>query len=63
MSEGEVDENKERSNERKLDNAQQDQDNDVGPAASNPQTSGPTEKVRDAAAKAEDKPEGSREPA
>jgi hypothetical protein len=52
----------ENKNEKKLDNAQQDQDN-VGAAASNPKTTGPAENLRDKAAKAEEKQEGSREPA
>jgi len=60
MSESEV--NKNNNNERKLDNAQQDQDN-VGAAGSNPDTSGPAENLREAAAKAEDKSESSKEPA
>ena len=64
MSEREFNNNKNNNNnnERKLDDAQQDQDN-VGAAASNPNTSGPAENVREAAAKAEDKSEDSREPA
>jgi len=61
MSEREFN-NKNNNNERKLDAAQQDQDN-VGAAASNPNTNGPSENVREAAAKAEDKSEDSREPA
>ena len=52
----------ENKNERKLDNAQHDQDN-VGAAASSPETAGPAENLREKAAKAEDKAEGSREPA
>ena len=59
MSENEFNKN---NNERKLDAAQKDQDN-VGAAASNPSTSGPAENVREAAAKAENKSEDSREPA
>jgi hypothetical protein len=52
----------ENKNEKKLDNAQQDQDN-VGAAASSPETSGPAENLREKAAKAENNAEGSREPA
>jgi hypothetical protein len=52
----------ENKNEKKLDNAQHDQDN-VGAAASNPDTAGPAENLRDKAAKAEDKSQDSREPA
>jgi hypothetical protein len=59
MSERESNEN---NNEKKLANAQNDQDN-VGAAASNPDTSRPAENLREAAAKAEDKSESSREPA
>lgn len=51
-----------KNNERKLDNAQQDQDN-VGAAGSSPETSGPAENLRDGAAKAEDNSQGPREPA
>ena len=47
---------------RNLDAAQRDQDK-TGAAGSNPQTSGPAENLRHKAAKAEDKSEGSREPA
>jgi hypothetical protein len=53
-------ENKNRPDERQLDDAQQDQD-EVGAAASNPETSGPAENLRDKASKAEDKSQGSRE--
>ena len=52
----------ENKNEKKLDDAQRDQD-DVGAAESNPQTSGPAENLREKAAKAENKSEDSREPA
>ena len=52
----------ENKNEKKLDSAQHDQDN-VGAAASNPDTAGPAENLRDKAAKAEDKSQDSREPA
>jgi hypothetical protein len=48
--------------DKKLDDAQHDQDN-PGAAESRPDTDGPAENLRDAAAKAEDKSEGSREPA
>jgi len=61
MSESKFNKNN-NNNERKLDNAQQDQDN-VGAAGSNPDTSGPAENLREAAAKAEDKSESSKEPA
>ncbi len=53
---------KNKNQEKKLDDAQQDQEK-VGAAASNPDTSGPAENLRNAAAKAEDKSEDSREPA
>jgi hypothetical protein len=53
---------KNKNQEKKLDDAQRDQDK-VGAAASNPDTSGPAENLRNAAAKAEDKSEDSREPA
>ena len=52
----------ENKNEKKLDDAQHDQDN-VGAAASNPDTTGPAENLREKAAKAEDKSQDSREPA
>jgi hypothetical protein len=52
----------ETKNEKKLDKAQNDQD-DVGAAANNPETTGPAENLRDKAAKAEEKSQGSREPA
>lgn len=51
-----------KSDKRKLDVAQRDQDT-PGAAESNPQTNGPAENLRQQAAKAEDKSEGSREPA
>lgn len=52
----------ENKNERKLDRAQQDQDN-VGAAASNPKTTGPAENLREKAANAEEMNDDSREPA
>jgi hypothetical protein len=55
-------ESKNRSDEGQLDNAQQDQE-EVGAAGANPQTSGPAENLRDKAAKTEDKSQDSREPA
>ena len=55
-------ENQNKDEKRSLDAAQRDQDN-PGAAESNPQTSGPAENLREKAAKAEDKSEGSREPA
>jgi hypothetical protein len=51
----------ENKNERNIDAAQRDQDNPSA-AESNPQTNGPAENLREKAAKAEDKSEGSREP-
>ena len=51
-----------KNEKRNLDAAQRDQDN-PGAAESNPQTNGPAENLREKAAKAEDKSEGSREPA
>ena len=51
-----------KKDKRNLDAAQRDQDN-PGPAESNPETTGPAENLRDQAAKAEDKSEGSEEPA
>ena len=50
------------SNEKDLDSAQNKQ-HKVGDAASNPQTTGPSENVREKAAQANDKSEESREPA
>jgi len=52
----------ENKNEKKLNEAQHDQDN-VGAAASSPDTAGPAENLREKAAKAEDKSQESREPA
>jgi len=52
-------ENKE---ERNLDKAQSNQ-NKVGDAAANPDTAGPAENLREKAAEANNKDEGSREPA
>jgi hypothetical protein len=54
---------KNKNQEKKLDDAQSDQQDKVGAAASNPTTSGPAEDLREAAAKAEDKSDDSREPA
>lgn len=47
---------------RNLEKAQHDQDN-PGAAESNPNTAGPAENLRGQAAKAENKTEGSKEPA
>lgn len=49
-------------NKDQLENAQEDQEK-VGAASSNPETTGPAENLREKAAKAEDKSEGSREAA
>ena len=54
---------KNKNQEKKLDDAQSDQQDKVDEAASNPTTSGPAEGLREAAAKAEDKSDDSREPA
>ncbi|HKU50041.1 MAG TPA: hypothetical protein VJP79_08830 [Nitrososphaera sp.] len=62
MSHFEKEENQNKDEKRSLDAAQRDQDN-PGAAESNPKTSGPAENLREKAAKAEDKSEGSREPA
>lgn len=48
--------------ERELERAQNDQER-TGSAGSNPDTAGPAENLREKAAKAEDKSQGSREPA
>jgi hypothetical protein len=48
--------------ERQLENAQNDQER-AGMAGSNPETAGPSENLREKAAKAEDKSQESREPA
>lgn len=48
--------------ERELERAQNDQER-TGSAGSSPDTSGPAENLREKAAKAEDKSQGSREPA
>jgi hypothetical protein len=48
--------------EDELDSAQKKQDN-AGEAASNPETCGPTENVREKAAKMTDKSQDSKEPA
>jgi hypothetical protein len=50
------------SEERELDEAQDDQE-EVGEAKSNPKTSGPAENLRDKAAKTTDKSQDSEEPA
>jgi hypothetical protein len=47
--------------ESDLEHAQKDQDR-TGKAGSNPNTTGPAENLREKAAKAEDKSEGSEEP-
>jgi hypothetical protein len=47
-------------NEDQLDNAQEDQET-VGAASTDPETTGPAENLRDKAAKAEDKSESSRD--
>jgi hypothetical protein len=50
------------SEKDQLDQAQDDQD-EVGEAGSDPETSGPAENLRDKAAKTTDKRQDSREPA
>jgi hypothetical protein len=47
-------------NQDQLENAQEDQDR-VGAASTDPETTGPAENLRDKAAKAEDKSEGSKD--
>jgi hypothetical protein len=51
-----------KSEERELDEAQNDQD-EVGEASSDPETSGPAENLRERAAKSTDKSQDSKEPA
>jgi hypothetical protein len=52
----------ESKNEKKLEKAQNDQE-EVGAAARDPETTGPAENLRDKAAKAEEKSQDSKEPA
>jgi hypothetical protein len=49
------------TSEDQLENAQEDQDR-VGAASTDPETTGPAENLRDKAAKAEDKSASSRDP-
>lgn len=49
------------ANEEQLENAQEDQER-IGAALTDPETTGPAENLRDKAAKAEDKSESSRDP-